>query len=72
MNRQQRRAQARKAARKPTAFDRTQAIEAAEAYLAQSPGVTGATMIMPDGESLYIGADTARAWASEASRKGNA
>ena len=44
MNRQQRRAQARKAARKPTAFDRTQAIEAAEAYLAQSPGVTGATM----------------------------
>jgi len=72
MNRQQRRAQARKPARKSVAFDRTEAIEAALAYIATSPTAIGATMVMPTGETLYISAAQARAWASAPSRKGDA
>jgi hypothetical protein len=59
MNRHQRRADAARA-RKP---DRAEAIRIAVDYLANAaaPTVTGATLMFPDGSTLFLSADDARA-----------
>ncbi len=60
MNRQQRRAAQ---AQSRQAMTRAEVIQAAVGYLAEvaGPSATGATVIMPDGEMLYLSADDARA-----------
>ncbi len=58
MNRQQRRSAARQ---KGKPFDRTALIANAVDFLASTTDetITGATLVMPDGEVIYLAADAA-------------
>ena len=64
MNRAQRRAEAAKI---QAAATRYASVKQALAYLAAStdPTISGATILLPDGEALYLSADTARAIATD-------
>ena len=65
MNRHQRRADAARD-RKPA--DRAEVIRSVYNYLANiaAPTATGATLFLPDGSSLYLSADDARAMCGNA------
>jgi len=64
MNRHQRKAEAAKAR---AAALRHAAVNDALAFIAdcRDPTVTGATLMLPDGEVLHLSADTARAMAAD-------
>ena len=73
MNRQQRRAEAAKARRAGTTFDRADAIRLAVACLAAAgPTATGATLFCGDGSVTFLDAADARVMHGAAPARGHA